>query len=226
MNLARMGTAGGTIFAVGGVVLLLRLHKGGVHGGWLAVIGVGYVALIGLLLLLAMRSSTTVTDDGVVVRHTWSTSVYPWAQIADIRYERVTGAASRITIHGAVLYDARLRRVVLPFLNDRSVDAAVRATTELRDRWTAARGADWQPRTADVDQQVAARRGRAQVWLHALLAMLGGLLLAIVIVLVALLTASREFMDTDLFGELPLLILILPAVAFFGTAAVGLLRRR
>jgi len=138
MTTTNVGAVGG-ICAIPGLLLLLRLYRSGVHNGWLIVAAAGYAAVIGLLLALARRSSTTVTDEGVVVRHTWRTTAYRWSEIADIRFEQVSPPAARITIHGATLYDARRRRVVLPYLNDRNVAATARATAQLRNRWVAGR---------------------------------------------------------------------------------------
>lgn len=227
VNTQQVGAAG-TVIAVGGVILLVRLHADDLPDGWLTVVGIVYAVLMGLLMALILRSSTAITDAGVVVRHTWSSTEYPWPEVADIRFELVSGASGP-TIHGAVLYDAQLRRVVLPYVNNRrlgGIPEAERATTELRERWAAARGADWQPRAAEVEQRVATRQGRSRVWAHALIALFSGFVLAIVIVVVVLLTASRAFMDTDVFSAMPLLILILPLLAFGTTAVVGLLRQR
>ena len=226
VNTQMIGAAGAA-FALGGLVLLLRLSADDMPGGGLVAVGVGYVLFVGWMMVLLIRSSTTIADEGVIVRNTRNTTVHPWAEIADIRFELV--ATGRVTMRGAVLYDARLRRIVLPYVNDRRLGgtpAAERATTELRERWEAARGPGWQPRTAEVERKVATRQGRSRLWAHVLIALCGGFVLAIVIVVVVLLTASTEFVDTDLFGAMPLLILILPALAFATTAIVELLRRR
>jgi len=188
--------------------------------GWLIT---GWLVFAAVVLVPPIRPATVITGDGITVRRLVRTTVHPWREIADIQFEQVTGPFSRITVRGAVLYDADLRRRELPYLTDRRLSdttAAELATAELHKRWVAARGPLWQPRTTEVEQLVETRRSRNQVWQHAIVAAAVGVLLA----LLGIVMVAQALPDAT--PQASLLLLVLPLLAFVGTAVVGLLRRR
>jgi FtsH-binding integral membrane protein len=188
--------------------------------GWFAA---GWLVVVAVVLVPALRPATLIDGRGVTVRRVMRTSAHPWREISDIRFEQVTGPFARVTVRGAVLYDAELRRHELPYLTDRrlhGIEAAELATAELRKRWVASRGDSWQPRTAEVEALVENRQSRNRVWQHAMAAAAVGFLLALVVLFMVAQALPGQA------ARASLLLVVLPAVAFVGMAAVGLVRRR
>lgn len=188
--------------------------------GWLIA---GWLVFAAVVLVPPIRPATVITSDGITVRRIVRTTVHPWREIADIRFEQVTGPFSRTTVRGAVLYDADLRRRELPYLTDRrlrdTTDAEL-ATDQLHKRWVAARGGSWQPRTAEVAELVETRQSRNRVWQHAI----GGAFVGLLLALLGLFMVGQAAPDAA--PTASLLLVALPALAFVGTAVVGLVRRR
>lgn len=131
-----------------GALLLVALHLNDSSPEVLAWVGVGWFLFTAFMLAVTARLATVVSRAGIEVRRIFGRSAHPWAEIADIQIEEVTGPSSRFQVFGAVVYDADLRRVVLPYLHHKRLGSAQleAEVSELRRRWEAERGSDWQPR--------------------------------------------------------------------------------
>jgi hypothetical protein len=216
-----------------GVTLVVRLNEddqlsGNVRTG----VYVGYLVLAALVISIVVRSSTTVTDEGIVVRRVGPAQHYPWQEIADIRIEPVN-TMSRMTTQGVVLYDAKLRRVVLPYVNTHRFDGieATRSVMNgLRKRVAKAAGPAAGPKRqaqiAEIGRRITTRHRRDRVWFSATIAAFITLLATVALVSQLPALGLDELAATDPRRKIPLLIIVLPVLAFIATAIIGLARKR
>jgi hypothetical protein len=214
------------IVVAGIVTLMVQLTENDVPGD---VQTKGYVVCLvvaALVMSVVVRSSTTVTDEGIVVRRVGPAKRYPWREITDFRIERI-GAMPRSAVQGVVLYDARMRRRVLPYVNTRrfkGIEATQSAMNDLRRRVRKAAGPERQARIAELGQRITARHDRDRTWFVASVAAFITLLATAV--LLSQLPDAGRLVAGDPRRKIPLLILVLPALVFIATGVVGLVRKR
>lgn len=131
-----------------GALLLFALYLNDASSPALIGMGIGWLLITLFLIALAVRPMTVISRSGIEVRGLFGARVHPWAEIADIQIEEVSNTPVDGKVFGAVVYDADLRRVALPHLHHKRLGSAQLETevSELRHRWEAERGVDWQPR--------------------------------------------------------------------------------
>lgn len=130
-----------------GALLLFVLSLNDAPSPALVAVGIAWLLITGLMIALAVRPRTTISRAGIEVRGPFGTRVHPWAEVADIQIEEVSSSPAAGKVFGAVIYDADLRRVALPYLHHKRLGSAQleSAMGELRRRWTEERGTDWRP---------------------------------------------------------------------------------
>ncbi|GAB3453381.1 hypothetical protein GCM10027436_53970 [Actinophytocola sediminis] len=126
-----------------GVLLQIALSLADSPPEVLLWMGVGWLLFTAFMLALTARPATVVSGAGIAVRRVFGARRHPWTEIADIQIEEVSGqSAPRLQVRGAVIYDPRSHRTVLPYLHHRrlgptKLEAEV---AELRRRWETERG--------------------------------------------------------------------------------------
>jgi Bacterial PH domain len=232
VNRVLLGLAVAGVVACG-VTLIVRMNEDDlVPGGVRTGVYLGYLVLAAIVMSVVVRSSTTVADEGIVVRRIGPARRYPWSAITDIRIEPVN-TMSRRTVQGVVLYDTELRRIVLPYVNTRRLDGieATRSVMKgLRRRVAKAAGPtdgpERQARIAKLGRRITTRQGRERVWFSATLAAFITFLATAVLVSQLPMLVPDEPAATDPLRKIPLLIVVLPILVFAATAAIGLVRKR
>lgn len=125
-----------------------------------------------------------------------------------------------------MLYDAKLRRIMLPKINDwhlgGGAEAARAVTRNLRQRVADAAGpeSEWRAREAKVDQLIDDRLERIGVWGLATAIAVGTTIVAVVV-----LEALTPSLVSDE-SVSPLLGVVPAGLAFVTTVVVGLVRQR
>ncbi|WTW98074.1 PH domain-containing protein [Streptomycetaceae bacterium NBC_01309] len=120
----------------------------GLIPGWAkALIFAGFLAVAGLTLLWIKRLATFVTDTHLEVRGLLRTKRVAWVHVQDVTLEdnvfagmgqRGVTPETRI-----VVYDARARRYVLPWADDKNVSDVRLTQQDLREAWGQNRGPSW-----------------------------------------------------------------------------------
>ncbi|CAM3561748.1 PH domain-containing protein [Kibdelosporangium persicum] len=130
------------ILLVVGALLLVALSLNDASAGVLIGMGAGWLVFTAFMLMLAVRPSTVVSGAGVQVRRAFDARTLPWARIADIQTEEVSGqSAAHLQVSGVALYDVDGQRVVLPYLHNKRLkpERFEAALNDLRRRWEAGR---------------------------------------------------------------------------------------
>ena len=117
-----------------------------------------YAALIALVIIRFARLATIASSKGLVARGFLSTRRVPWSRVQAIVVETTVSVREQEEREHAVAYLENRRRLALPGVNDKNLDALSEATETLRQQWVAGRGSAWQP--IESIQRVAAHRAR------------------------------------------------------------------
>ena len=117
-----------------------------------------YAALIALVIIRFARLATIASPKDLVARGFLWTRRVPWSRVQAIVIETTVSVREQEEREHAVAYLDNRRRLALPGVNDKNLDALSEATETLRQQWIAGRGSAWQP--IESIQGVAAHRAR------------------------------------------------------------------
>lgn len=115
-------------------------------------------ALIGLVIIRFARLATFASPTGLVARGFLWTRKVPWSRVQAIVIETTVSVREQEEREHAVAYLENRRRLALPGVNDKNLDALSEAAETLRQQWIAGRGSAWQP--IEPIQRLAAHRAR------------------------------------------------------------------
>lgn len=155
----------GFVASVVCVLSIVVLRADAPHNAGRITAGFGALVLLPLagVIAWALRSSTRLDADGIVVRGLLRTRRIAWPSVQDIRVE-LAGSAIRPQLLVAI-YEASGLRTVLPHVNERNLArVGAELTVEMQamtETWIDRRGADW-TRVPQIDAVLAARYGYSE----------------------------------------------------------------
>jgi hypothetical protein len=117
-----------------------------------------YAVLIGLVIFRFARLATIASPEGLAARGFLWTRRVPWSRVQAIVIETTISIREQEEHEHAVAYLDNRRRLALPGVDDRNIEALPGAVDAMRQQWTAGRGSAWQP--IESIQRVAAHRAR------------------------------------------------------------------
>jgi len=152
-----IGLATAIATALGGVALTALKGQGGNDRDLYIALGV-YAALAVLVITRFARLATIASTKGLVARGLLWTRRVPWSRVQAVVIETTVSLREQEEHEHAVAYIDNRRRLALPGVNDKNLDALPAAAEALRQQWISARGSAWQP--IEAIQRVAAHRAR------------------------------------------------------------------
>jgi hypothetical protein len=156
-NKTVLGLAGAVLAGLGAAAANALNQQGVEESTALIALGL-YAALIVLAIIRFARLATIASPDGLVVRGFLRTRRVPWSRVQAIVIETTVSVREQEEREQAVAYLENRRRLALPGVNDKNLDALPEAAQTLRQQWIAGRGPAWQP--MESIQRVAAHRAR------------------------------------------------------------------
>ena len=156
-NKAVLALAVALLTALGGVAFD-RLDAQGVEADDLYLALGLYAVVMALVLIRFARLATIASPAGLARRGLLRTRRVPWSRVQAIVIETAVSVREQEEHERAVAYLDNRRRLRLPGVDDKNLDALPETAETLRQQWIAGRGPAWHP--IEAIQRVAAHRAR------------------------------------------------------------------